>query len=224
LDNCPRDNGAAGCAASIDSRSAPRFTLLLRTAKLVADGREFLCILRDASATGIKLRIFHPVPPHRLLQLELGSGERHAIEQVWTTHDHAGFRFCEEIAVAKLIDDAAGAFPKRQLRLRISLPATIHSGGETCPISFCDISQQGARIACDKRLMMNELVRIETRFLPPIYAKVRWRREPQYGLVFEHPFRLDELARISAPLQLADPEDLADCSPRADIRPSEASR
>lgn len=196
-----------------DARSAPRFTLLLRTAKLVADGREFLCILRDASTTGVKVRIFHPVPEHELLQLELGSGERYPVELVWSTRDHAGFRFLSEIDVRHLIDDSNGAFPKRQLRLRISLPATIHSGGSASPIAFRDISQQGACIECDKWLMVNELVRIDTGVLPPIYAKVRWRSQPRYGLVFEHPFRLDELARVSAPLQLAEAIEQAEAEP-----------
>jgi len=50
---------------------------------------------------------------------------------------------------------------------------------------------------------MNELVRLETGVTPPLYAKVRWRSHPRYGLVFEHTFRLEELARISAPLQFA---------------------
>lgn len=193
-----------------ESRSAPRFTLLLRTAKLVADGREFLCILRDASATGVKVRIFHPIPDHTLLQLELGNGERFPIELVWMTKDHAGFRFLGEVQVQRLIDDANGTFPKRQLRLRISLPAMLHSGGSACPVSFRDISQQGACIECDKWLMMNELVRIDTGVLPSIYAKVRWRSQPRYGLIFEHPFRLDELARVSAPLQLAEAVEQAE--------------
>lgn len=190
--------------AEADGRAAPRFTLLLRTAKLVADGKEFLCILRDASATGVKVRIFHPIPPHELLQLELGNSERFPIELVWTTKDNAGFRFLRDVDVHTLIDDANGAFPKRQLRLRLALPAMLHSGGTATPVSFRDISQQGACIECDKWLMMNELVRIDTGVLPAIYAKVRWRSQPRYGVVFEHPFRLDELARVSAPLQLAE--------------------
>jgi hypothetical protein len=50
---------------------------------------------------------------------------------------------------------------------------------------------------------MNELVRLETGVAPPLFAKVRWRSHPRYGLIFEHTFKLDELARISAPLQFA---------------------
>ena len=43
----------------------------MRTAKLVVDGREYLCVLRDASATGVKLRLFHPMPAGDAIALEL---------------------------------------------------------------------------------------------------------------------------------------------------------
>jgi hypothetical protein len=51
--------------------------------------------------------------------------------------------------------------------------------------------------------MIDELVRIESAVLPTIHAKIRWRRPPRYGVVFEQTFRLEELAlacaQISAP-------------------------
>jgi hypothetical protein len=58
-------------------RRAPRFTLLVRAAKLIADGREYLCVLRDASATGVKVRVFHPLPAYQTIELETGNGERY---------------------------------------------------------------------------------------------------------------------------------------------------
>lgn len=187
-----------------DLRSAPRFTLLIRAAKLIADGREFLCIIRDASATGVKIRLFTPMPDHSELQIELGNGDRYPVELVWHTQDYAGFRFLGEIDIERLLDESHGAFPKRQVRLRIALDAIVHSGGEAVRVAFQDISQQGAGIECEKWLLMNELVRVETGIMPPIYAKVRWRSHPRYGVIFEQTFKLDELARISAPIQLGE--------------------
>lgn len=192
-----------------DNRVAQRFALMLRAAKLIADDREFLCILRDASSRGVRVRLFHDLPPHRELALELGNGERLQIEKIWRDGDHAGFRFACETDVQRLIDDSTAAHPKRQLRLRIGLAALVHSGGTATPMTFHDISQQGACIDCIRHLALNELIRIEAPALPPIYAKVRWRRQPLYGLVFEHPFKLDELARMAAPLQTMPMQDEA---------------
>ena len=186
-------------------RAAPRFTLLIRVAKLIADDREFLCILRDASATGMKVRLFAPLPAHRNLAIELGNGERHGAELVWCAQDHAGLRFVGEVDVARLIDESHGEYPRRQVRLQVSLDAMLKSGTEVVHATFQDMSQQGACVLCGKWLLINELVRLDTGVLAPIYAKVRWRDHPRYGLIFEQTFRLDELARISAPLQPAGP-------------------
>ena len=196
----PADGGKDG-----EQRSAPRFTLLIRAAKLIVDDSgEFLCVVRDVSSSGIKIRLFNPLPAHDSLCLEMSNGERYRVEMVWQEGEYAGFRFVDEVDIARLLDEAHGAFPKRQVRLRIQLDAILHSGGEAVRIAFQDISQQGACIDCDKWLLMNELVRVETGVLPAIYAKVRWRSHPRYGLLFEQTFKLDELAHIAAPLQPGD--------------------
>lgn len=200
-DNDAEHEGRPPDFAENDQRSAPRFTLLIRAAKLIVDGHEFLCIIRDASSTGVKIRLFHPLPEHRKLEIELGNGDRYPVELVWSTAEFAGFRFPHEIDLERLLDESQSAFPRRQVRLRIAIDATIQSGGETVKVAVQDISQQGACIECDKWLHKNELIRVDTGILPPIYAKVRWRNHPRYGLIFEQTFRLDELARLAAPLQ-----------------------
>ncbi|WP_338467228.1 PilZ domain-containing protein [Novosphingobium sp. ZN18A2] len=193
--------GFEGAAGSHDQREAPRFTLLIRAAKLIVDGREFLCVIRDAASKGIKIRLFHPIPEHKTLEIELGNGDRHPVHLVWSTDDFAGFRFPRQIDIERLLDEGQGAFPRRQVRLRIAMDASVHSGGHRAKVALQDISQQGACIECDKWLLKNELIRLDTGIVPPIYAKVRWRRAPRYGLIFEQTFRLDELARLAAPLQ-----------------------
>lgn len=194
----------SGAPTGTELRAAPRFTLLIRTAKIIADGREFLCIIRDVSATGLKIRLFTALPEASELTIELATGDRYAVEMVWQANDYAGLRFAQEIDVERLLDESLGSFPKRQVRLQISIGGVLHSGGAAVPVTFRNLSQQGACVESDKWLLMNELVRLETGVTPPIYAKVRWRSHPRYGLVFERTFQLEELARISAPLQFAE--------------------
>lgn len=192
-----------GAPPGTELRSAPRYALLIRTAKIIADGREFLCIIRDASATGLKIRLFSDLPKARELAVELMTGDRYPVELIWQADDYAGVRFPAEIDVEKLLDESRGTYPKRQIRLQIVLSGVLHSGGEAVSVVFRNLSQQGACVESEKWLLMNELVRIDTGVTPPLYAKVRWRSHPRYGLIFEHTFRLEELARISAPLQFA---------------------
>ncbi len=186
---------ALGQPAGADLRGAPRFALMVRTAKLVADGREYLCVLRDVSATGCKVRLFHPLPAHGAMALETGSGERYPMEMKWCRDDHAGFHFYEDVDIQRLVEDNRGQFPKRQIRLRIDRDATIHANGRAIAVQLRDISQQGACIECPERLMLRQTVRVETPGFPPIYAKVCWRQVPRHGLVFDKGFLLEELAQ-----------------------------
>jgi len=206
-DQIPEPANGSDNDRGADQRAAPRFMLLIRAAKLIVDNsREFLCVIRDASSTGLKIRLFNPLPPHRTLAVEMSNGDRYPLEQVWSEGEFGGFRFGSEVDVQRLLDETNGTFPKRQVRLRINLDGVLHSGGEALRVAFQDISQQGACIESDKWLLMNELVRIETDVMPPLYAKVRWRSHPRYGLLFEQTFKLDELARIAAPLQTGEHE------------------
>jgi hypothetical protein len=182
-------------------RAAPRFALILRAGKLVSPAGEFLCILRDISATGIKARLFHPLPAGEDFELVLGNGETHLLEQVWQREDHVGFRFATgPVDVAALLNEAA-LFPKRQIRLRLELPVLVSAANANGLGRLRDISQQGAQIESPARLALGEQVRLEAAGLPKLYAKVRWRRALAHGLVFEQILRLDELARIAGEVQ-----------------------
>ena len=179
-----------------DQRGAPRFTLLLRVAKLIIDGREAFCVIRDASTTGLKVRLFTPLPGHAELAIEMANGDRHRARCVWTADDHAGLQFAMPVPLDQLLDEAKASGQRRHVRLRFTLDGVLHSGGEVVPVRLHDISQQGAGIDSEKWLLLHELVKIETALLPPIYAKVRWRDHPRYGVIFEQTFQLEALARI----------------------------
>ena len=173
-----------------EQRSEARYALLLRPAKIVAPFGEYLCILRDVSARGLKLRLFHPLPPGQRMLLELANGDRYEVERVWERDDQAGFEFVHAADLRHLLSENS-RFPKRQLRLNLQTPAMICVNGVACPVVLHNLSQMGGRLEYDGRLAIDQ----------QRYAKVRWRRPPAHGFVFEETFRLDELARLAAALQ-----------------------
>lgn len=194
------DDAAVRDAA--DQRAAQRYTLLLRAGKLVSDAGEYLCILRDASSTGIKARLFHELPDAPRFELELGNGDRYAVEPVWQREGHAGFRFAEgPIDVHALMDEGT-PFPKRSIRLRLALPVMVtNDAGLSRAGQLQDLSQQGALLVMEPGLALGQQVRIEAPGLPARHARVRWRRRAAHGLVFQAAFRLDELAVLAHRLQ-----------------------
>ena len=183
-----------------DQRGAPRFTSLIRAAKLICGQGEFVCVIRDVSATGVSLRTFHKLPTDSALALELQNGECYELELVRADGYDASYRFDRTIEVERLIRENWD-FPKRPLRLNLMLPLTIASiSGKARGVTL-NVSQQGARIECDQVFAIGQRVTISTDFLPNIRCVVRWRKDSNYGLVLEDTFSLREFALAAAKAQ-----------------------
>jgi hypothetical protein len=152
-----------------------------------------LCIVRDVSETGVKLRLFHTLTGERRLSLEGASGERIAMEMVWEHNGEAGFRFDRPIDVMRFIAEA-GPYPKRAIRLDVDHPARITVAGAVVDARLHNLSRQGARIETDFHLAIGQQLRIVADELPEFEATVCWRDQPAYGLVFRQLMSLEDLA------------------------------
>lgn len=180
----------------VGRRMSARVSRMLRPAKLTVDGRDVLCVMRDISNGGLQLQLFHDLPEHGDLVIELDDGSQHKIRKVWATGDRMGCALLHPVDVGPILSGTGRSRPRRQPRLEVEHDAFLWSNDVKVPIVLRDISQRGAAIDCPAWLMIDELVRIESRVLPALYAKVRWRSPPRHGLVFEQTFRIDQLARV----------------------------
>lgn len=187
-------------AAPQEQRGAQRFTSLIRAAKLVCAQGEFICVIRDVSATGIGLRTFHDLPSCDDIALELQNGESYELRKVRAAGREASFTFDAPIEVERLIQEN-WRFPKRQLRLNLTIPLTLRTATQRAQGVFYNMSQQGARIESDALFAIDQSVMVEADHLPAIRAKVRWRKTNNYGLVFDNTFTLRELALAAAEMQ-----------------------
>ena len=190
-----------GRCASVEQREAPRVALMLRNAKLLIDGRELLCIVRDVSATGIRIRAFHPIPRGRACGIELWEGHPFPVEQAWNDGIEAGYAFSEAKDLDALVGEH-GPFPKRPLRVNLELAAVVRSGGNETSVTLRNLSQQGASIETGARWAKSQPLELKAAGLPePLPAKVRWYRDGMCGMVFERTFALSDFARLVARLQ-----------------------
>lgn len=186
---------------SADQRSDNRVSLLLRAGKLIAEQGEFLCIVRDVSAGGIKVRLLHDLPRVNRLELELANGESYPLELVWQNEGHAGFRFLDRPIDLVTVVDEPSRFPKRGIRLRLEMPVEIRLGEELHCAKLCDLSQHGAQIEIEPGLAIGQRVSLRAEGFAELESRVRWRRRGAHGLVFQRSFRLDELALLTAQLR-----------------------
>ncbi|MEQ8410263.1 MAG: PilZ domain-containing protein [Erythrobacter sp.] len=208
----PTDEGKPGAPAKAgegdpageDMRTAPRFTLLIRAARLVCAKGEFVCVIRDVSETGVSVRLFHRLPPGGPYELHMPGGEAYEMRNVWQHDNEAGFEFSRPVDVARLIGEA-GQYPKRGLRLDLVFPITVRTLTQQCEGVVENVSQQGARLECDGLFAIDQSLRIEGMDFSgtrrEVRAKVRWRRDRRYGVVFDDTFTLGDFARFAAQLQ-----------------------
>ena len=189
-------------AGDAEHRAAPRFTLLIRAAKLTSPEGEYLCVVRDVSESGVSVRLFHPLPPDVPLTLELQNGDRHVLERVWEDEGKAGFRFASATDIERIIESPS-RFSKRAVRVNLGLPCTVRIGDRPVEATLCNISQNGAQIETEEKLSLVQRIKLESAMLPQIATKVRWRRGESYGLSFEDNFQFGELAAIVFKMQRA---------------------
>jgi hypothetical protein len=183
-----------------DMRAAPRSSLMFRTAKLLCESGEYVCVVRDISVSGCKLRLFHMPPPDQHLFLELANGDRYAMERVWTRDDHAGFRFSCEIDVDHFIAEPS-PYPRRPIRLNLKLAADVIVDGVVSPAVLLDLSQQGAQIEAGRKFAIEQKLWLAVEGQPQRFGCVRWRSGYTHGLVLQQSFKLDELAHYALALQ-----------------------
>ena len=198
----PADTPEASAQDTADQRSAPRFTLLIRSAKLVSDDAEYLCVVRDASESGISVRLFHPLPPAVPLTLEMPNGDQHPLERVWEEEGKAGFRFPAPVDIARIVENPS-RFARRAVRVRLQAPCDLRVGSRTVPGTICNLSQQGAQICTAEKLALIQRVKILAEGMPEVAGKVRWRSDDNYGLSFEDTFQFAQLAALAFDLQRA---------------------
>jgi hypothetical protein len=189
----------------VEMREARRAALMIRAAKLVCLGGEYVAVIRDVSESGLRLRLFHPLPPEPVMLLELGNLDTFPIEPVWSKQieegvHEVGFRFAYLIDMDDFIEEPCD-FARRQLRLRLRIPGQMIARGESAPIELRDLSQSGVRVECGGRFSIHEAVRLEIPGMPVKTARVRWRNGRAHGLVFDRPLRLEELAQHALALQ-----------------------
>ena len=190
-----------GAGAGDDRRTAPRFTSLIRAAKLVCGKGEFVCVFRDVSARGVGLRFFHPMPSDPSMALELQNGESFEIECVRCEGHEASFRFTDDgVAVERLVREI-WLYPRRPLRLNLAIPIVLRTLAGPIAAVTDNISQQGCRLETALPLALAQPIIIESPHLPAIRAKVRWRRGSHSGLVFDDTFSLRDFAIHAARLQ-----------------------
>jgi len=188
-------------SGTASQRSEERIPLI-RTAKLILDHGEYPCVLRDISSGALRIKFYEtPLPEAgEPFWLEFGDGERFEVSLIWSRGDQAGLAFKDHQSLLSLLGDN-GPFQKRAIRIAVDLPASIKSLGRLTDVIISDLSHEGAHVRCGHQLSIDQQIRLQIPALGEIFAKVRWRQHPDYGLAFVETFHFEEVARLAPNLQ-----------------------
>jgi len=187
-----------------ERRESVRSSLLIQAAKLIAEEQEYICILRDVSADGLKIRHFGEIPESDHLEIGFANGETMPVELVWKDETHAGLRVREGAEPSLIVARSYNSRARRKVRLKVDACAKASWEGKGAHTTIRNISQQGASIECSELMARDQLIRLDIDGLSPIYAKVRWRRGREYGLVFETTLSFEELAAATVNIHMQD--------------------
>ena len=180
---------------------------LMRAAKLICQSGEYICLLRDLSASGVRIGMFHAVPPETHVFLETPSGEVHAMIRMWERGTTAGFRFAKPVEPDDFLAEL-GAGDIRKLSLRMRVPALAVVNGLVQPVTLTSLSQGAANMETDGFLAVCQSFMLSVEGLGECGAWVRMRRGSKYEIVFDTIHRLDQLAQQALALQpIGLPED-----------------
>ncbi|MEL7197967.1 MAG: PilZ domain-containing protein [Pseudomonadota bacterium] len=189
---------------SSEMRGATPHQTLIRPAKLITTQGEFVCVVRDVSRTSVRIRLFHPIPEEPQMALQMPAGSIYELFPVRKENGEASFRFIDEIDLAKFISEAS-EHPKRGLRFALFLPVHISAQDRSWEGVIENLSQRGARFACEGSFAIDQAIRLVgaegAESFTEVEAKIRWRRDDHYGVVFDDTFSLSDFARICVELQ-----------------------
>lgn len=211
-------NIASTNAGQNETHGSERPSLMLRSAKVICQTGEYICIIREVSALGTSLAFLHEIPPETRILLSLGNGLIFPIERVWAGKTLAGYRFGCVVTVAEFQQDHE-PFAVRPIRLSISAPGRVIDGHEQYPVNLCDISTDGAKFESAAVHTISRLISFHVRGLDQQLGKIVWQDRGLFGLRFQQPIELKALALAALKLQPYDkPIDGGFCEALAKAR------
>lgn len=188
-----------------DRRAEDRRTTLLRIGKLVANGEQRLCRIRNISSAGAMLQVYHPLAADERIAVEITPEYPVAASVVWAAEDLAGVRFDAPIDVVAALRGDARDRPYRRVartpRVNVRRTARICTADAERDVTLCDISLNGAKIETAAALAYDSEIALFVDGLPALAGRVRWCHDDRAGIEFDMPLPIDLLGTWLGPAE-----------------------
>ena len=180
-----------------ERRNEKRYTLILRVGVLEQRGRSSLCLVKNISPTGVRVKVYTQPIPDAPVTIQVADEAPVGGHLIWSRDGSAGISFHEDLDPALLLRVRQKLKPHRRRampRVAVEASATLRTGGRTRRATVCDISSVGARVRTRTALTPGDRAMITFDNLPTISAFVRWSDSGESGLAFETPIPMQIIA------------------------------
>lgn len=174
-------------------RDDDRHLTLFRVGSMIVDGRRDLCLIKNISAGGMKIRAYSPLVEDIRLTVELKCGQSVEGRVVWVDGNNAGIEFDDKIDVIDLLSASMDGPRPRMPRIEVGGHATVREGANALRVAVCDISQGGLKIKCETVLPTGADVVVSLPGLSAQPGVTRWTDHGYTGITFNRLLPLSEL-------------------------------
>jgi hypothetical protein len=183
----------AAPAAESDRRDDQRHMTLYRVGSLLVENRRELCLIKNISAGGMMVRLYHAIAEGTPVTVELKSGQPIRGKISWTREPSAGIAFDQPIDVIDVLSSSLDAPRPRMPRIETHCHATIRDGANALRVRVCDISQGGVKVESQALLPRGADVVVTLPGLEPQPGMVCWIEGGFIGVTFNRLLPLGEL-------------------------------
>jgi len=169
----------------------PRVTTILLIGKLASRFGETICRIRNISDDGLMAEVHGAFAVDDPIAVTLKAGDVLRGHVRWSLNGRIGVAFDAQVHVADLLGHVANRIGPEGIargpRFDVDCRADLLAAHQRHEVRLIDLSQGGARLVGEVRLMRDSIVRITIPGLGEREAAVRWLGEGAYGLSFLEP-------------------------------------
>jgi hypothetical protein len=176
-----------------ERRGSERHLTVLRVAALHVDGTTQLCMVRNVSPGGLRLRVFRPPSVGARLLIELKSGHFLGGRATWSRGSDLGAALDAPLDVYDLLSTSWNGARDRRPRLpRMEIDRTIlvRLDARRRAARLCDISQGGAKLEICGGAALGSSALLQLAEAASVAGTVRWTAGDAIGIAFNEQLSL----------------------------------
>lgn len=176
-----------------DRRDGKRHLTLFRVGALTVEGRRELCLIKNISAGGMKIRPYCELADGTEISIELKTGMSVGGRVAWIDGANAGVEFDQSIDVIDILSKTHDGPRQRMPRIEIDCYAMIRDGAQVHRMKVVDVSQGGLKLESNVVLDRGNDLVITLPGMASQPGVTRWCEEGYIGVTFNRLLSLAEL-------------------------------